>query len=518
MDYGGAIVANGLQIGINLNNEQCANGKKPNSHILINKFANWIHHNSNLRNINNPPGLSITPNHCSKNNHAAPFGKYPYHVSVRRNNEHICSGSIINNRYIITSQICVIRDSATDLNVIVGTNSLATNPGILYEIEKIITYNGDDDFIALLQTKKPIQYNEFTKPIAIADYNYEADNYPVTFTAFEQPISGKITNDRLQEFSHVIYDLKKCNKYYHEYFDQSTLCTVDSCQENNCNMDYGGGVVANGFLVGIKLYSIEKCNENQPHVNIRVHHYINWIRINSDLSKFSYSQTPKNWNVQTTIEFDNPREERFPYHVSIKRSNQHICSGSIINERHILTSNGCILRDTAKDLFVITGTNSLTKSGQLYKIDKIIPTYDYHYDIALLRTTNKIIFNDDVQPIKISPYNHELYESQRAILTAWERPINGKFMNDKLQHVLYKISYRNKCLEDFPSLNDAYMCSTQISYENGCNMDYGAPIVSIGSQIAINPFGVRCDGSNETQFHLPLYPHLRWIEENSRVY
>lgn len=81
-----------------------------------------------------------------------------------------------------------LRDSAADLNIIVGTDSLATNPGILYEIEKIITYNGDDDFIALLQTKKNIKFNEFTKPIAITNYNYEAGNSPVTFTAFEQPI------------------------------------------------------------------------------------------------------------------------------------------------------------------------------------------------------------------------------------------------------------------------------------------------------------------------------------------
>lgn len=49
-------------------------------------------------------------------------------------------------------------------------------------------------------------------------------------------------------------------------------------------------------------------------------------------------------------------------------------------------------------------------------------------------------------------------------------------------------------------------------------MDYGAPIVSNGLQIAINPFGVRCDGNNKPQFHLPLYPHLGWIRENSRVY
>lgn len=58
-------------------------------------------------------------------------------------------------------------------------------------------------------------------------------------------------------------------------------------------MDYGGGVVANGVLIGIKLYTIEKCEKNQPQVNIRVHHYIDWIRTNSDLSKFSYPQTPR---------------------------------------------------------------------------------------------------------------------------------------------------------------------------------------------------------------------------------
>lgn len=60
MDYGGAIVANGYQIGVNLNNDACIDGNKFKSHISISKFAHWIYLNSNLGSIIISPGSSIT--------------------------------------------------------------------------------------------------------------------------------------------------------------------------------------------------------------------------------------------------------------------------------------------------------------------------------------------------------------------------------------------------------------------------------------------------------------------------
>lgn len=71
---------------------------------------------------------------------------------------------------------------------------------------------------------------------------------------------------------------------------------------------------------------------------------------------------------------------------------------------------------------IIVGTNSLSKGGAIYKVDKfIIHDFDPSMilnDIALIRTDRDIEFNDKVQPIKISDHNFHLH-GDPAVLTGW---------------------------------------------------------------------------------------------------
>ncbi|KAG8036035.1 hypothetical protein G9C98_004614 [Cotesia typhae] len=71
---------------------------------------------------------------------------------------------------------------------------------------------------------------------------------------------------------------------------------------------------------------------------------------------------------------------------------------------------------------IIVGTNSLSKSGDVYEVDEIF-IHDFSpstiiNDIALIRTASEIKFSDKVQPIKISEYNFHTH-GDPAILTGW---------------------------------------------------------------------------------------------------
>lgn len=66
--------------------------------------------------------------------------EFPYQASVRTlGNEHMCSGAIINYRWILTSAFCVYGQAANSLSVVVGTIFLNSG-GIAYVSSSVITH------------------------------------------------------------------------------------------------------------------------------------------------------------------------------------------------------------------------------------------------------------------------------------------------------------------------------------------------------------------------------------------
>lgn len=123
-----------------------------------------------------------------------------------------------------------------------------------------------------------------------------------------------------------------------------------------------------------------------------------------------------------------------PYQCSLQKSSKHFCGCAIIKTEQpnwIITAAHCllgylielgfekeknqcqkwnidILRERARDVEVLVGTNKLSAGGTRYSTNKtfIHEKYiksNYAYDIALLRVQTPIEFNPKVQPIKISP-------------------------------------------------------------------------------------------------------------------
>lgn len=120
---------------------------------------------------------------------------------------------------------------------------------------------------------------------------------------------------------------------------------------------------------------------------------------------------------------------QFPHQVSVKLSSthKHICGGSIISDKFILTAGHCFERDDKPtEFFVYFGALDIINDGIDMNLEKIIihPSFDMRKltnDITILKTIETIIFSDFVKPISLPTQNVPAGGQMDVILSGWGR-------------------------------------------------------------------------------------------------
>lgn len=115
------------------------------------------------------------------------------------------------------------------------------------------------------------------------------------------------------------------------------------------------------------------------------------------------------------IDGNEAKLKQFPYHVSLYKIKGHhyFCGGAIINKRFILSAAHCFYnkRRRADSIFALVGQVDLKRGAKTtLKFSKIRlhaqfnAKYNWN-DIALLQTTDNIIFTEFVRPIALPKFN-----------------------------------------------------------------------------------------------------------------
>ncbi|KAF7988408.1 hypothetical protein HCN44_000981 [Aphidius gifuensis] len=168
----------------------------------------------------------------------------------------------------------------------------------------------------------------------------------------------------------------------------------------------------------------------------------------------------------------------------------HVCSGTIINEFHIITTATCVTNEENiiyTNLQVLTGTFNQNDFGQYGKIDDVefviihddyAPLEFWANDISILKLTQPLVYSIFRWPIKIGNRRRD-NRYKTTIMVGWER-----FLNEiKLVEIKLSLKYEIDCQitnEGFNFHPSQYCYSSSVhSRTKTSSGDSGNPVITV---------------------------------------
>ncbi|GAB1865236.1 Serine proteinase stubble [Camponotus japonicus] len=233
----------------------------------------------------------------------APFGRWPWQVSVRRtsffgfSSTHRCGGAVLNENWIATAGHCVDDLLTTQIRIRVGEYDFSSVQERLPYVERgvakkvvhpkynFFTYEYD---LALVRLESSLTFAAHISPICLPATDDLLIGENATVTGWGRLSEGGTLPSVLQEVSVPIVSNDRCKSMFlragrHEVIPDIFLCAgYETGGQDSCQGDSGGPLQVRGkdgryFLAGIISWGIGCAEANLPGVCTRISKFVPWI-------------------------------------------------------------------------------------------------------------------------------------------------------------------------------------------------------------------------------------------------
>jgi secreted trypsin-like serine protease len=165
----------------------------------------------------------------------------------------------------------------------------------------------------------------------------------------------------------------------------------------------------------------------------------------------------------------------WPWHVALYKNGLHVCDGTLMNERWIMTTASCFQgqgRSKWAARFASVRLNSRAPWEQKRQIVGMVKSPVEGNSIVILKMDKPVIFSDFARPICLPSSDEFIHMGAACVTLAW----NNK---DQQLHVVHlEPAPREKC-EEVSEVSPHTICTQEKSERSECNGEEvaGAPLM-----------------------------------------
>ncbi|XP_051740873.1 serine protease 27 [Ctenopharyngodon idella] len=221
----------------------------------------------------------------------------------------------------------------------------------------------------------------------------------------------------------------------------------------------------------------------------------------------------------------------WPWMVSIHLNGKHNCGGSLINNDWVLTAAHCVKGIDKSKLLVYLGkrTQQEANAHEITRtIKDIIPHPSFigkaaDNDIALLRLSSRVDFNDYIRPVCLAAENSVFVTNTKSWITGWgnigqNRPLPPPgFLQETIVEVLENSMCANLC----GGVTDNTICAGLEQGGKGpWKGDSGGPMLSrwcsLWVQSGVISWSEGCAKPNKPALYVRVSRYQQWIKDTIR--
>ncbi|CAF0934325.1 unnamed protein product [Adineta steineri] len=236
-------------------------------------------------------------------------------------------------------------------------------------------------------------------------------------------------------------------------------------------------------------------------------------------------------NENHIIDGSEARAHSLPWHVSIQYNEQHICSGTLIDNQHILTTAHCFQQSLIPIPYsVVLGAHYLSNSTYRIPIDRFIFHSDYNSqtsenNIGLIKLSERIdSFSNQITPACLARSTKQSDKSNPLIVAGWRTIKNNTWSvseTDELRQTV--LTVMNECSDVYKNkkynLKKEICAGTKYSKRDLCQGDDGSGLFEKQNHdidrwilVGIMNYGCDCAQQGYPGVYIRISAYYDWIQ------